>query len=196
MPKKIVLVNTGDILLPKASLACGEGAALDDPSQLLDLLAVDRIGADADLEAVEVRRVVASRNHDTAVGLKMANGEIKHGCGAKTDVDNIHTGGSDSPADDIMIGLRAETAIPAQSHLPDAMAHGICADCPAQKIDKIRVQISVHYTPDIILSKDFWIHFIPHGCIRVSRLRWFRNICSSRVIFVVKLFLWTGSSIP
>ena len=159
--KQVVLVDTGDFFLPKGSHACGEGALLDDPPQLLDLIAVDRIRADADFEAVEIRRVMASCDHDAAIGLKMANGEIEHGSGAKSDVDHIHTGGSDTPADDLMIRLRAETAIPSQGHLPDAMTCCMGADRPAQKIDKVGIQVSVHYTPDVILAKDFRVHFIP-----------------------------------
>jgi hypothetical protein len=88
----------------------------------LDLIAIDRIRTDADFEAVEIRGIVASRNHDPAAGLKMANREVENRCRAKTDVDNIHAGGSDSLAYDIMIALRAQTAIAAQGHLPDVSA--------------------------------------------------------------------------
>ncbi len=134
IPEKIILVRAGDFLPPNTSFfAGGIGLILDDPPQFLDLLSVDRIRTDADFEAVEVRRIMASRNHDAAVHPEMADREIEHRGGAQADIGHIDTGGHDSSADGILIGFRTETTVPAQGHLPDIVPHGIGADRPAQE---------------------------------------------------------------
>ena len=126
----------------------------DDPPQLLDLLPIDRIGADADLEAVEVGRIMASGDHHAAVHPEVADGEIEHRGGAQADIGHIDPRGHDPPADGILIGFRTEAAIPAQGHCPNAMTHGIGADRPAEKIDEVRgrdpcLRLPGHHTPGI-----------------------------------------------
>ena len=111
IPEKIVLVCAGDLLSPNTSFIGSVGLTFNDPPQFLDVLAIDRIRSNADLEAVEVRRIVASRNHDAAVDPEVADREIEHRGSAQADIDDIHTSSHDTSADGILIGLRAETAV-------------------------------------------------------------------------------------
>ena len=159
MIEDIVLIDFGDFPAREFPGTFDVGAAFDDLPQLLYLLPVDRIGTDTDLESIEIRWIMASCDHHAAIRPEMADRKIEHGGRAEADIGRIDSGGTDPPADGILVVLRAEAAIPAQDHCLYAMTDRIGADGPAQQIDKIRGQIPVHNPPDVILAKHIRIHF-------------------------------------
>jgi len=72
-------------------------SSLDDPADLLDLLAVDGAGAADHLEAVVLRGVVASGDHDRAVGLGADDRVVEHRGGNHADVGDRAAGGGQPP---------------------------------------------------------------------------------------------------
>ena len=91
--EKIIFVNAGNILLGVARSTPGIPAAFHNLAKFLDLRSEDRAVADADFEAVEFRRIMTSRDHDAAADTQVTDGKIKHGGGAKPDVDGIDSRG-------------------------------------------------------------------------------------------------------
>ena len=157
----VLFVGGGNVVLCVCPAPGGERSSLDDPPQLLDLLPIDRIGTDADLETVEVGRIMASGNHHAAVHPIVAYGEIEHRGGAQADIGHVDPRGHDPPSDGLLIGFRTETAIPAKGHFSNAMAHGIGADRPAEKMGEVGVEIPVYDSTDIILPEYIAIHCVP-----------------------------------
>ena len=143
------------VALPAPGAEC---LALDDRQQFLDFAAVDGVGAHADLEPVELGRVVASRHHDPPARVEMAHGEIEDGRCTGADIDDIdparkqprfHGGGK---------GFGTEAAVAAQRHGFHTALRCIGADGPADAHDDIGRQVPFDQTPDVIFPEYFTVH--------------------------------------
>ena len=62
----------------------------------------------------------------------MTNGEVKHGRGAKADIDCVDAGGIQALDYKIVIGVRAQAAVTPDGHVLNSMACGIGSYGPAQ----------------------------------------------------------------
>ncbi len=99
----IILQKTGDIVFAhidafRLALPNRERAFFGGFGQCLDLVAVNRPAArkarcHQHLEPVLIRRIVRTRHHDPAVGIRMISGKVKHRRGAKADPIHIHARG-------------------------------------------------------------------------------------------------------
>jgi hypothetical protein len=127
---------------------------LDDAPQLLDPLPVKRAGPDAQLEAVELGGVVAARDHDTAIGTEMVDGEIKEGRRADAHVDHLEPGGEEPLRDRVPEPARGKAAVAPEDHRPNTTrSHERGVPLPEQD-DRVPVKIPPHQAADVVLAED------------------------------------------
>jgi hypothetical protein len=65
---------------------------LHSPPDILNPLPVEGLATLTELEAVELRGIVAPRDHHTAIYREMKEGEVKEWCRADPHIDQIKTG--------------------------------------------------------------------------------------------------------
>src|SRR5438132_30131 len=82
-------------------------------AQLLDLLAVERLLTEAQLAAVVVGRVVASRHLDAPLEARVEKREVHEGRGADTEVDDGEPGRHQTLGEGGGVAIRGEAAVPA-----------------------------------------------------------------------------------
>src|SRR6185503_10261480 len=97
MTRDILHVCLGDVELLVAARAACEIAAIGDSLNLLDLLAGERLTTIAlvglaQLETVELGRVMASRYHRAAIGVEVGHSKVHQGCWRHPNVYHIAAG--------------------------------------------------------------------------------------------------------
>jgi len=153
-----VEVGLRDVQVRALAAAGAKGLHFDDLPQGLDLVAVNRVGTDADLEPVEVGRVVASRDHDASSRLQVPDGEVQDRRGAGSDVDDVDTRGEETFLQAGRKGGGAEAAVPAEGHRPDPPIRGVGADGAAELHDEVWLQVLFDQPPDVIFPEDGAVH--------------------------------------
>src|SRR5437667_11310621 len=131
-PGDVLLVDGHDGAALDRSPAGLELAGLDAPAQVLDLPAVQRLLAEAELEAVVVRRVVAAGHLDAAVQVPVEEREVHERRGADADVEHLEAGRRDARGDRGRVALGGEATVAAyRPHAPAGLG-GEGADGLAQ----------------------------------------------------------------
>ena len=116
------------------------------------------MSAHADLEPVELGRIVAARHHDAAPRLQVADGEIQDRRGAGADVDDVDARGQEAFLDAGREGGGAQAAVPAEAHRPDAVFRGVGADGAAELHDEIGLKVLLDPSPDVVFPEDGTVH--------------------------------------
>ena len=65
---------------------------IDQAFQLLNFFTIQTVFALADFEAIELRWIVATGYHHAAIGFKVMQGKVGHGCGNPSNIHNIASG--------------------------------------------------------------------------------------------------------
>ena len=130
----------------------------DEGKDGLDVFAVDRVEAEAELEAVVLGGIVAGGDHDAAVFFQLLDRKVKNRRRAHPDIGHVTAGRQESLDQFLRIGLGGQAAV---------ASHGDTAGVvPAQKgshatADQGRVRrrhVLAGDAPDVILPEHLWIH--------------------------------------
>ena len=138
-------------------------------AQLRDRLAVERVRADHDLEAVVLGRVVAAGDHDRRGGAQVLLGEVRDGRRDDPDVDDV---GEDADA----VGERVEQAWGRQAAVAaddDGAAARALTDRKAERTYDIVGQIAIGDTTDVVFAEDAGVHVWDNRASMASTKRYY-----------------------
>src|SRR5947207_216336 len=152
---------------PLRSPAGLELAGLEAPAQVLDLPAVQRLLAEAELEAVVVGRVVAAGHLDAAVQVPVEEREVHERRGADADVEHADAGRRDARGDRGRVGIGGEAAVAADGHHAPARLGGEGAEGLAQAAREVGVEVLLGDAADVVLAED--------GGIQSRTSTWWRS---------------------
>src|SRR5207302_1753971 len=93
--RRAIARQDGGVSAARAAGAAPSAIVLDQTTQALDGRAVDRFGAQHELEAVELGRIVRSGDLHAAVDVEDVGGEVQRGRGQLADVDRQAADGLD-----------------------------------------------------------------------------------------------------
>src|SRR5205823_11587427 len=163
----VVLVDGEDGAVLDRPLARLEPAGLEAPAQVLDLLPVQGVLAEADLEAVVVGRVVAAGHLDAAVQVPVEEREVHEGRGADADVEHAEAGRRDTRDDGGRVAIGGEAAVAADRDHAPARLGGERAEGLAQVAREVGVEVLLGDTADVVLAED--------GGIQSRTSTWWRS---------------------
>ena len=151
--------------------ALPEAPRLDPAPEVLDLLAVERLLAEADLEAVVVGGVVAARHLDAAVQVPVEEREVEERRRADADVDHREPGRANAVGQGRRVAVGGEPAVAADAHPPPARLAGERAEGPAERGGEAGVEVALRHAPDVVLAEDRRIHSSSSTWCRSRRSR-------------------------
>src|SRR5512133_2489393 len=153
-PLHLGAVRRDDVVAPDAPRAGSELALLDDPAQLLDLLAVEGALPEAELEAVVLRRVVRPGDLTGAVDPReRVRREVDERRRHHAEVDDVAAGGAER-GDELAVEAiaRLATVTPHDDGLPAGGAHLRPERLPDER-DRLLRQVLVHEPADVVLAE-------------------------------------------
>src|SRR5262249_43082737 len=136
-------------------------------AQVLDLLAVQRLLADADLEAVVVGRVVAAGHLDAAVQVPVEEGEVEQRRGADPDVEHPEPGRRDALGGRRPVAVGGEAAVGPEGHRVLARLDGEGAEHLPEATREVGVEVLLGDSADVVLAED--------GGIQLNTSTWCRS---------------------
>ncbi len=136
------------------ALPFGVGAGPGDLPDLLDLGAVERLGAQHHLEAVIVRRVVRAGDLQAAVGAQVMHGEVHHRRRPHADLQDLQPGRHEAGAGGGGELGRAQPAVIAQHDLPAAGGHDHGAEGLADGARVGGVQRGADDAANVVLAQE------------------------------------------
>src|SRR5207249_2434723 len=117
--------------------------------------AVDRAGADADLEAVVRGGIVAGGDHHAAVHLPMAHGEVEERRGTHSDVGYLEARLEETLQHARVNALRMQPRVAAKRDPLLAGAPLETSDRAAEQMAVLVSEIAVGDAADVVLADDF-----------------------------------------
>ena len=153
-PGDVVLVDGHDGAALDRPAARLQLAGLEAPAQVLDLLAVEGLLAEAELEAVVVRRVVAAGHLDAAVQVPMEEREVHERCGADADVEHLEAGRRDARGHRGRVAIGGEATVAAYRHHAPAGLGGEGAEGVAQAAREVGVEVPLGDAADVVFAED------------------------------------------
>ncbi len=120
-----------------AAFAGGQVAGFNHAVQLLDGFAVNRGVAAHRLEAIELGRIVATRDHDAASRLLVEDRVIQHGRRDHSEIGDVTTAGLETAHQGISQTRRAETGVAAERDVGSGVALQVGAEGLTEGFDAI-----------------------------------------------------------
>ena len=143
-------IGGDDVVVAPDAPAFDELATLEYLPELLDFRPVDGRGADNDLEAVVLRRIVAGGNHDPGLPSELLDGEIKNGRRNHADACNVDTGCEKAFHQRIMVGPRTMAAVIADHRRINALLPEERATGSSETFDPFNIEIHIYKTTDVV----------------------------------------------
>src|SRR5262249_52604291 len=134
--------------------AGSEPTALDPSPGVLDLLAVERLLAEAHLEAIVLGRIVAPRHLDAAPAAPVEEREVHERRRAGAQGDDREPTGDQPLAEGGGVAIRGETAVPAHAHPSLAGLEGQRAEGEAERTGEGGIEIMLRDAPNVVLPED------------------------------------------
>ena len=149
------MVGGGDVEVPNAAAAVGEGFVFDQVAQLPDVFAGEGVAAEHDFKAVVFGRVVAAGNHDAAAAAFGQGGEIEHGGGDGAGVGYGDAAVGKPPAEGGGECRAAEAAVAADGDAADALCCSACGNGAADEVGGVFGEGSADDAAYVVGFEDF-----------------------------------------
>ncbi len=154
-----VLVLAQDRPLLVRALGVAERARLETATQILDLVAVHRLAAQAELEAVVVGRVVAAGDLDAAVEVPVEDREVDERRRHHAELDDAEPGRAKAVDQGGGVGVRGEPAVAPDAHAGRAVLERERPIGAPELPRELGVEIPLGDTADVVLAEDRRIQF-------------------------------------
>ena len=175
-PALIIAGHPGDVIVEHgpihdAALTRHIVAGGGDAADFGDVVAVERIVADHEFEAVLIGRIVRARDHDAAVGFERINRVIEHWSRAEADAHDLHAALLEAFDQRRLERWRTQPAVSADADPTALLAPALFlgdARCegPADSMNVRRAQSFVDDAPDVVFAKNRGVDSMSGHCYK------------------------------
>jgi len=127
-------------------------------AKALNLSPVYGVEPVADLEAVVLGRIMTGGDHDPAVPVQMADGEVENRGRHNPDVNHLKAGGQHACHQAIPEKLGAEAAVPADHRVSFLLARQVGAKSFSEEDHILLLNLFPDDAPDVVFTKGIRIH--------------------------------------
>ena len=154
MARDLLNIRSRNVVVAAAALTRIQIARLDHPPEFLNLVSVNRTCTRDDLEAVVLRRIVASGDHDATVATEVLHRVVQKRRGDLTHIGNFATRGYEALHDRVAEAFGTEPDVSADTDPFAVCASDMGPDRAAQFLNSGAEQLGISDSADVILAEN------------------------------------------